>query len=435
MMDALRPDHLGPWGSKRRSRPTPNFSRMADEGVFFRNCFSHMPSSHPSRASILTGRDPHTHGVRINSRPLAASETTLAQILQEAGYQTATTREFSPGLGRGFAERGIVRGLSAFDQGPWDVVTDVPEMAEEEAATDVAQDVAAIVEWLERRAVDPTRVKTPFFMWGDIEDTHEPWRPPVPFDTMHTSPDYAGPDVSCPPMYSPDLTPEQVDHAVGLYDGVVSLLDKHLGILLDALDRLGLSENTLLIVMSDHGVHLGEHSLWRKPPTLFDTVLRATLMMRMLGTLPAGVQSEGLGLVNDVFATTLDVAGLTVPEAAAGHCVSLGPLWNGAAEVRDFVPLEFNSYKGTAAKGIRTEKWKYFYYRSVGDITWDTMAPGDIWSAHGWPLTMLFDLENDPDEMIDVAAKNPDVVVDMHRKLLEWLIDSENDLPVREVEA
>ena len=67
MMDALRPDRLSAWKGVMPAcgapHPTPNFDRLAVEGAFFRNCFSHMPSSHPARASILTGRDPHTHGV------------------------------------------------------------------------------------------------------------------------------------------------------------------------------------------------------------------------------------------------------------------------------------------------------------------------------------------------------------------------------------
>ena len=434
MMDALRPDRLSPWSGVPAlggaAHPTPNFARLAAEGVFFGNCFSHMPSSHPSRASILTGRDPHTHGVRINSRPLSASETTLAQVLREAGYLTATTRKFPPGMGRGFTEQGLASDkLSPFDQGPWDTVKDLPEMPEDEAETDVAQDTTALIKWLQHYVANGERRKQPFFLWADCEDTHEPWRPPAPFDTLYDPEPYDGPDVSCPPMYSPHLTERQVRHARALYDGVVALEDKHLGRLLDALDRLKLADNTLLIVMSDHGVHLGENHLWRKPPTLFDAVLRATLIMRLPGKLPKGVQTAGLSLVNDVFATVLDLAGLPLPKAALGQCASLRPLWEGKRQVRQMVPLEFNAYKGTAGKGVRTERWKYFYYRSVGDIIWDTMAPGDIWRGQGWPLAMLFDLENDPYETRNVAAEHPDVEREMRDLILNWLIDSENDLP------
>ncbi len=427
MMDALRPDHLSPWGAG--IHPTPNFERLASAGAFFRNTFSHMPSSHPSRASILTGRDPHTHGVRINSRPLPSQETTLAQLLATEGYLTATTRVFSPGIGRGFTDQGLARNLSPFDRGPWDVVKELPEMATDEMETDVAKDITALIKWLQDYSGDAEKRKRPFLLWADCEDTHEPWRPPKPFDSLYTDPAYHGPDVSCPPMYSPTLSNHEKAHAVGLYDGVVALLDKHLGRLLDALDRLDLSENTLLVVLSDHGVHLGEHHLWRKPPTLFDAVLRATLIMRLPGVIPAGVQSEGINLVNDVFATVLDVCGVEVPEAAQRQCTSLMPLVNGAEQVREFVGLEFNAYKGTAAKGLRTPRWKYMHYHSVGDIPWDVGSPADIWRGNNWSKTMLFDLANDPDESHDVRADHSDVERQMRETLIDWLIESENDIP------
>jgi len=427
MVDALRPDRLSAWGGN--APRTPNFDRLAADGVFFRTCLSHMPSSHPSRASILTGRDPHTHGIRINSRPLSASETTLAQVLRDAGYLTASTRTFPPGMGRGFTEQGLVRKLSAFDQGPWDVVREIPEMPQDEAQTDVAQDVNTLIAWLRGYVGDRERRKHPFFLWADVEDTHEPWRPPAPFDTMFDPDPYDGPDVSCPPMYSPDLTERQIRHARALYNGVVALEDKHLGRLLDALDRLDLADETLLIVMSDHGIHLGEHHLWRKPPTLFDAVLRATLIMRLPLTVPKGVQTEGICLVNDVFATVLDLAELRLPPAATGQCTSLRPLWEGRRQVRDMIGLEFNSYKRTVGKGVRTERWKYFYYRSVGDIPWDRGTPKEIWDGQGWPLAMLFDLENDPGETRNVAPDYPQVEREMRDLLLNWLIDSENDLP------
>jgi arylsulfatase len=427
MMDALRPDHLGPWGPP--ARPSPNFQRMADEGVFFRNFFSHMPSSHPGRASILTGRDPHTCGIRINSRPLAATEITLTQILRDNGYLTATSRAFPPGLGRGFDEKELVSRLSQFDAGPWDVVKVIAESSTDEAQTDMAQDTTALVKWLKEYVADSERSSRPFFFWADVEDTHEPWCPPAPFDSLYTDPAYDGPDVSCPPMYFPEITEEQRHQAIALYDGVIALEDKYLGILMDTMDQLGLSENTLLIVCSDHGMHLGEHHLWRKPPTLIDPVLRATLIMRQPGALPKGVQTESLALTNDVFATVLDHIGIDVPEQARESCASLIPLWKGADSVRDFIPLEFNYYKGTVGKGIRTDKWKYVYYPSVGESDWDGRSPQDVWTGNGWAKAMLFDLVNDPGELENVIDRFPEIEKEMKQRLIDWLIASENDVP------
>ena len=172
MIDTFRPDRLEPWGLP--DRPTPGFQRLADEGVFFRNFFAHMPSSHPSRASILTGRDPHTCGIRINSVPLPMSETTLTQILKDAGYITAFTREASlpPGLGRGFMDRDLVPKYFEGGQLPWEVAEEIPMCSEMEASMQTPRETAVLIRWLKEYVADLARKDRSFLFWADTEDTH-----------------------------------------------------------------------------------------------------------------------------------------------------------------------------------------------------------------------------------------------------------------------
>ena len=430
MIDTFRPDHLEPWGPP--SRPTPNFKRLADEGVFFRDFFAHMPSSHPSRASVLTGRDPHTCGMRVNSRPLPAEETTLTQLLKDAGYLTAATRSesFPPGLGRGFQEVDLVRKLFASGKRPWEIVSEIPPCSDAEARSQIAQDTAALIAWLKEYVSNPDRRGRPFFFWADVEDVHGAWRPPPPFNTMYTTEPYDGPDVSTQPTYAPGMPEEQKRHAIALYDGMVAFVDKYIGILLDALEEMSLAENTLLIVMSDHAGSMGEHDMWGKMSTLYDPVLRSVLVMRQRGVLPAGVQTSGLAIMNDVFATVVEHVGLALPDAAKGYCTSLRPLWEGKRQVRDQIPLEFNLHRGTVAKGIRTERWKYIYNRWVSEERWNSgISPAEIWRSKGWARVMLFDLENDPGETVNVLDLYPEVAQEMQERLINWLIDSENNLP------
>jgi arylsulfatase A-like enzyme len=424
MMDALRPDHLGPWSPE--TRPTPNFSRLADEGVFFREFFGHMPSSFNARASVLTGRDPHTHGVKINGRPLSAKEITLPQILREAGYATALTTPYPKGMNRGFSENTL---RNRFEGDIAAVQELLPGVSDGEATTDVAQDTAALVGWLRERQNNPQRSEQPFFLWADEEFSHGPWRPPAPWDTMYDTEQYDGPDASNSLMYAPDLPERHKQKTINLFDGCIAVIDKMLGYLIDELDTLGIAEDTLLVVMSDHGQLLGELGMWGKPPVLTDPVLRSVLVMRQKGAIPAGVQPTGLGIMNDVFATLLEHAGLELPESARGQCVSLSPLWNGVAQVRDQVGLEFNSYRGTAGKGIRTEKWKYIHYASLGTDVWKEYSPAEMWERLGWDRTVLFDLESDPGETRDVKAEHPDVVADMQIRMIDWLVNSEDDVP------
>ena len=169
--------------------------------------------------------------------------------------------------------------------------------------------------------------------------------------------------------------------------------------------------------------------MWGKMHTVYDAVLRSVLTMRYKGVIPQQVKTEGLALMNDVFATVLDIVGLEVPEAAKNHCVSLRPLWEGQKQVRDQIPMEFNRYRDCVTKAIRTEKWKYIYYRALGEIPWGGTTPAAIHNQEGWGRVALFDLENDPGETSNVIGQYPDVAREMQWRLLNWLIDSENDLP------
>ena len=430
MIDALRPDHVGAWKNVRTV--SPNLDRIAAEGVLLRNAFAPMPSSSPSRASILTGRAPHTHGVRINSRPLADEELTLAEIFADAGYQTVSTGRLRRGRAQGFQKVDLQAGRPGTETGMgpdslaevmWDEAT-YEAMPPEQPGTSSA--VRAAIGWFRAHGNDAA----PTFMWLDMPQTlHEAFRPPPPYDTMYDS-TYSGRDVSVNPMHSPDLTPREIEHSLALYDGQVTYVDGLVGQLFDEMDRLGLADNTILVVMSDHGTFLGEHDLWQKAPVMLDPVMRATLMVRYPGIVPAGVQTDGLAQLSDVFATVLDLAGLEQPERSVAESRSLRPLMESTGPARDAVHMEFCLYKGTVGKAVRTDRWLYIHMQSVGDIPWGGgLSPGDVFRAHGWPVDLLFDIVADPEFTRNLAAERPEVVHELRDDLLRWLIATENDVP------
>jgi len=426
VIDALRPDHLGAWGHVQAR--TPNLDRVASQGVFFRNIFAPMPSSSPSRASILTGRAPHTHGVRINGRTLPGEERTLAEIFRDAGYVTVSVGQVSDGREQGFEYINIARGMGGADslaRRMWDVNART-QASLRSARPETSRAVTGAITWLRSHRND----QRPAFIWLDMpENVHEAWRPPAPYSTMYDS-GYTGRDVSVNTMYSPALTEREVRHARALYDGQLTYVDKQLGPLFDEIERLGLAENTVLVVMSDHGTFMGEHALWQKPPIMLDGLMRSTLIVRYRPAVPAGVQTEHLAQLSDVFATVLDLAGQPIPEQVSGASYSLRPLWEQNRPVRDAVYMEFCSYKGTAAKAIRTPKWLYIYMRSVGTIPWgEGISPAQVFQALGWPPHLLFDLEADPGLSRNVVQEHPEVETQLRFKLLDWLIDSEDDVP------
>lgn len=426
MIDALRPDHIGAWGNVQAK--TPNLDRIAAQGVFFRNAFAPMPSSSPSRATILTGRAPHTHGVRINGRTLPSEELTLAEIFRDAGYTTVSTGPLSDGREQGFQYIGLSRtggGPDSLARRMWDELTYPPAEAVGQRQ-EMSPGIRAAIAWLRAHRRDAA----PTFMWVDMDrNLHEAWRPPAPYSTLYDS-SYSGRDVSVNRMYSPDLTERETRHAHALYDGQLTYVDAQLGPLFDELADLDREAPTILVVLSDHGTFMGEHRLWQKPPVLFDPVMRSTLIIRFPGVVPAGVQTEHLAQLSDVFATALDLAGQPIPDRVAGASYSLRPIWERDEPVRDAAYLEFCSYKGTAAKAVRTRQWLYVSMRTTGTIPWsEGISPAQLFEAHGWPSRLLFDLGADPGLTRNVLADYPDVEAGLRAQLLDWLIDSENDVP------
>jgi arylsulfatase A-like enzyme len=439
MIDALRPDHIGAWGRESAladslgsshavransavQAKTPNLDRIASEGVFFRNIFAPMPSSSPARASILTGRAPHTHGVRINARSLPPEEISLVEILRDAGYTTVSAGPLRRGRDQGFDVIGL-RTESDEADSLEDVMWDVAEY--EGGGTSASESVRESIRWLQAHHDDAV----PLFLWLDLpESLHESWHPPAPYDTLY-DPGYKGRYVGGNPMYSPDMTEAELRQANALYDGQLTYVDAQVGPLFDAIDRLGMADNTILVLLSDHGTYIGEHSMWQKCPIMLDPVMRATLMIRYPGTIPAGVQTAHLAQLSDVFATLLDLTELPQPVRSVGESRSLRPTWDSDEPVRDAVFMEFCVYKGTASKAVRTPEWLYVYFRSIGELPWGNISPADVMRAQGWGNRMLFSVPDDPGFARDLASDRPDVVGQMDAKLLDWLIDSENDVP------
>ncbi|MDP6126224.1 MAG: sulfatase-like hydrolase/transferase, partial [Candidatus Latescibacteria bacterium] len=372
---------------------------------------------------IHTGRAPHTHGVRINGRPLPPKETTLAEVFLNAGYATVSISRLPEGQEQGF-ELINVGGDDGVDPLAWVMFDEAEYEGRDTAEGEVMPNIKGAIGWLRAHGKEK-----PFFMWMDNESIHEPWRPPPPYDTMY-DPDYEGPDASINLMWSPDLPERQVRASHALCDGQISHVDDQLGLLFEELDRSGIADDTVIVVVSDHGTFMGEHDLWQKCPIMFDPVMRATLIIRPPEKVHGGAQVAHLAQLGDVFATVLDLAGVDSPEYIARESFSLQPTWRDNAPIRDNVMMEFCFYKGTASKAVRTEKWLYVYFRSSGDIPWgDGISPGEIIAAKGWKDRMLFDLVADPDLNNNVVDENPDVEREMRDLILDWLIDSENDLP------
>jgi len=140
------------------------------------------------------------------------------------------------------------------------------------------------IEWLRDNAGHRN-----FFLWVDSFDPHEPWDPP-PHDTKYTPPDYRGPKL-IHPKYGPVdwMTAEELECVRGLYAGEATFVDKWVGELLNEIERLGLLENSLLILLSDHGHPHGDHgSIMETDDNLYNELLRIPLLILLPGAQYAG---------------------------------------------------------------------------------------------------------------------------------------------------
>jgi arylsulfatase A-like enzyme len=400
VIDTLRADRVSAYGYPRAT--TPNLSRLADEGVLFRNVIAPGNWTPPSTASLLTGTFPVTHGaIQADQAGLHPANATLAEILSDAGYRTgavvsnSTALGFASGFDQGFAfydarpngrfgyEPMLNGFLIAFplafagDLTPWRPATEVNRIA---------------FEWLDENE------DAPFFLFLNYMEPHEPYAPPAPFADR-----YPGRRILMAPRSGEimrdrrDLTPEEEAHFRSMYDGEVACADASLGTLLDHLRRIGVYEDTLVVVTSDHGEFFGEHRLMTHTIGPYEEVHRVPLVIRYPRSRVRGIENAYVQLV-DVLPTVLQVAGLPVPEIVQGRALpNVGHpiLIEGAVNRRlvGFFGKRFDrSYQGIYAGG-----WKLV---SNSDGT-----------------NELFDLGADPAETRDLAGARPEHVAELARTM------------------
>jgi arylsulfatase len=286
-LDTFRADALG-------RNLTPNLDRLAERSDVWLNAFTVFNSTNPSFVSMMTGLYGKSHGVYDLRTPLPRSHVTLAEHLATAGYETFAVisashlGDHASGLGQGFHELAL---------------------ASEHLAAELAVDTT--LDWIADR-----QGQKPFFAWLHLFDPHTPHTPPEPYALgfRPSSPLGLDPVRAWIPFREPGPR-TFVEPVLGgqrdLYDGEVAYLDRQIGRLLGFLESRGLLEDTLLVVVADHGENLGEHGILFRHVGLYDTTTHVPLMIRWPNR--EGRRIEGLVQTIDLFPTILRAAGLAVP--------------------------------------------------------------------------------------------------------------------------
>lgn len=417
VLDSLRRDHVGWYGNDWIDTSAIDEFAAHPDTVTFTEAYPEALPTIPARSGLMTGQR------TLPYRPWQALEDediTVAELLRKNGYVTGLVSDTyhmnKPGMNfhQGFDGFRWIRGqeADAYRTAPPTVdleshmkpamqgslnerlleqylrnIADRDDDAEEEFFAARVFDEAT--DWVERN-----RDHDPFFLWVDSFDPHEPWDPPVSYRGRHADPDYDGPELIDPKYGSIDwLTDEELEHVRGRYAEEVEFVDARLGRFFDALREENLYEDSLIVLLSDHGVQHGEHGSIGKPPgDLYGEVVEVPLLVKP----PAEVASErdfrdevdALVQTNDVAPTLLDLVGFG-REAEAMQGSSLVPVMTGERDaVRDAV---VTGYHGSEYRCVRDGTWSYIH------------------SPEG-ERDELYYLDEDPAERNNVVDEYPEVV-------------------------
>jgi uncharacterized sulfatase len=410
-------NRLGTYGYPVRS---PNIDALARRGVQFDRAYVQYPLCNPSRTSLLSGRRPASTGVSNNTlsaRQAMPDGVFLPQYFRQHGYFTARagkifhiTKNYAINLddprswdetineripdqqalaSKVVGERRVFR-LPRFEPLEWAPV-DLPDSG---LGDGYVADRA--VEWLQRAAKDDR----PFFLAVGFRRPHLPWEAPRQYFDMYPPDQIVLPDeppddiADIPPIA---LTTQAADafhpadrrQAIAAYAASTSYMDAQVGKVVGALDRLGITDRTVIIFMGDHGYHLGEHGgMWEKN-SLFEEGARFPLVIAAPGR-SRGTKSPRVVEALDLYPTVVELAGLPAPKGVEGR--SLVALLNRADAAWD-KPAVTEQTRRPAGGGppilgrtVRTERWRY--------TEWDEGRLG----------TELYDHDNDPHEYRNLAS-------------------------------
>ena len=441
MSDSFRRDHLGAYGNPWIH--TPNLDKLAERSAVCENAHIGGFPTGPSRRDLMLGLGDPGHPFNRWKR-FEPEETMLPERLAEVGVpsmlvtDTANMVTRDVNFHRGFTAWTINRGqegdpcwldanvplefpvephLIRYTAERWHQV--LTNRAHRRVETDwfAPGTYEMAIQWLERNYK-----RDDFFLWIDTFDPHEPWDPPQHYTDLY-DPGYQG-RVFDAPTYglreSLGMTDSELNNTRARYAGEVTMVDACVGKLLATLDRLGISDDVMIVFTSDHGTYLdypGDNGLiqkaWAvnedgllmsagkagKPRRFFPLlpgVYRIPLMIHMPG------QTEGLRIREitqpwDVTATVLDAYGVPAPEGCLG--TSLLPLVRGEENATRDVAIV--GQESAVAQAV-TDRWLY--------ATW-----------RGQRGPALFDLETDPEIRENVIEREPGKARELHGKMVEFM--------------
>ncbi len=429
---------------------TPAMDSLVEQGAAFASAYCQSPICTPSRASFLTGMYPSAVGANKNGMEFfPQSYPLITKTLAELGWECGLVGKLHLATAAGGVEPRVDDGYSytRYSHAPRDdwtrghdyvewlrargvdlesMLADPANVPAEHHQTTWCSDMA--IDFIERPRNGPWLLSVnPYY-------PHPPFDPPQSYLERLDVESMPGPlfresdltnqsklTASGVDFQSTPSTPQEMDAKAqkARYYAMIELVDDQLARILRAIDRSGETENTLIILSSDHGEALGDHGLIFKGCRFFEGLSRVPLIFCWPGTIQSGLRSDALVELTDIVPTILEIAGRPVPEGMHGK--SLLPILLGHAPTdrhRDHVRCE------------------YFDAVDLPDHTYATMFRDNRWKLvvyHGKGVGEIYDLKNDPNEFENLwdSPATRDIKADLLLRSYDAAVESMNHGPER----
>lgn len=403
---------------------SPNIDKLAERGVLFERAYCQYPLCNPSRASFLTGRRPDETTVENNGlhfRDVIPDTLTMPQLFRKNGYFVARVGKLYH-----YGVPGQI-GTDGLDDPPsWEQVVNPigrDKREEDKIFSLVPGSFGGTLSWLAADGTDEEQTDgigadeavklleahqdEPFFLAVGFYRPHTPYVAPKKYFDLYPPESIELPELSpadksrVPEAAYASLKKEEANmddrlrrEAIQAYWASISFMDAQVGKVVDALDRLGLADNTIIVMTSDHGYHLYDHGLWKKM-SLFENSARVPLIIAAPGAKGNGQSTKSITELVDLYPTLADLCGLEAPEYLDG--TSQRPALDDPS--KSVKEAAFTQVRRGRKRGysVRTDRWRY--------MLWDDGQQGE----------QLFDVRADPRETRNLAgdARHASVVVEL----------------------
>jgi len=414
LVDGLRPDRLGCYGYKRGT--SPNIDKFSEKTVFFENTITQGNYTIPAVGSILTGLFPFSHGATPKTK-MSPKIKTWAQRMNNLDYKTCAF------VGGAYfsKEFGFDTGFDEFHQDK-----ESCGLARKQRLFDNQKE---LFKWLDENKDEN------FFLFLHGFDVHVPFEPPKEFAEKFCSTEKVEIDTNLLNLMAVQLrekkiTEKQVKRASDLYDAEINYFDNRLGGLFDEIKRLGLWDNSYIIVTSDHGIAFMEHGeISYGGFNFYDELLKVPLMIKRPGE-HEGKKIKALARHIDIMPTILDLEGVKFGDEIAGE--SLKETFEKGFNESSADSYYENSSKSRFIRAYRNSKWKIIEkkmhtskaIRRISPKTFfaylknffKVMKSAELRSQLGGKIE-LYNISVDPEEKENLAGKNPEKLAELMEKM------------------